>query len=500
MKNKLKYFIYSLLLTMVFYCAPAAAQRLVRIGPAPVEEIEKARAAVLLNMESIEAHKNYIYALNLDNPLLIPQYKAWMKKYPKNINIPLTIGTIYYRAEMSEAKEFLLQAAKIDPNNAQIWSMLSGDAFIRGQTDLSNEYIKKAMLADPSNAGYAFQYLFSFGNDNPDEYKQKVFDFVKRFPKDERGAQALYWLGEDAGDIHDKIDYFEKLRQLYPPKEFNWSSSGMIGLADAYLQTDPEKALVLINSMGDEKDWQIRKKLAESLIQVGNLEQAKNYKEAFNVLNQVTLPRFNYIDDFILLKKAALQQKTGDVKTAYDSLAEKFAKLPTDELHAALELYGKEIGKDKEQITNDIKTIRNSKAVEAYPFNLGLYSSKDSLNLNDLKGKVVLLTFWFPGCGPCRAEFPHFQAVINKFKPGDVAYVGINVAPEQDPYVAPLIKNAGYSFIPLRGSRAFALKNYAVQGEPENFLIDKDGKIIFKDFRIDQKNHRTLELMITSLL
>jgi thiol-disulfide isomerase/thioredoxin len=500
MKNKLKYFIYTLLLTIASYCRPAAAQRLVRIGPAPAEEIEKARAAVMLNMESIEAHKNYIYALNLDNPLLIPQYKAWMKKYPQNINIPLTIGTIYYHAEMPEAKEFLLQAAKIDPNNAQIWFMLSGDAFIRGQTDLSNEYIKKAMLADPLNASYASQYLFSFSNGNPDEYKQKVFGFVKRFPTDERGAQALYWLGEDAGDIHDKINYLEELRKLYPPKKFNWSSSGMIGLADAYLQTDPEKALILINSMGDEKDWQMRKKVAESLIQAGKLEQTKNYKEAFIELNQVVLPRFNYIDDFISLKKASLQQKTGDVKTAYDSLAEKFAKLPTDELYAALELYGKEIGKDKEQITNDIKTIRNSKAVAAYPFNLGLYSSKDSLNLNDLKGKVVLLTFWFPGCGPCRAEFPHFQAVINKFKSGDVAYLGINVAPEQDPYVAPLIKSAAYSFIPLRGSHAFALKNYAVQGEPENFLIDKDGKIIFKNFRIDQKNHRTLELMIASLL
>ncbi len=500
MKNKLKHFIYTPLLIIALYRGPATAQRLVRIGPAPAEQIAKARAAVILNMESIGAHKNYVYALNLDNPLLIPQYKAWMKKYPQNINIPLTIGTIYYNAEMSEAKEFLLQAAKIDPNNAQIWFMLAGDAFNRAQTDLSNEYIKKATLLDPSNADYASRYLFSFRNGNQEEYKQKVFDFVKSFPTDESGAEALYWLGEDATDINEKINYLEKLRELYPPKEFNWSSSGMIGLADAYLQTDPEKALVLINSMGGDKDWQMRKKVAESLIQAGKLEQMKNYNEALTVLNQVILPRFNYIDDFIALKKASLQEKAGDIKIAYDNLAKKFANLPTDEVYAALELYGKEIGKDKEQITTDIKTIRNSKSVAAYPFNLGLYSSKDSLNLNNLKGKVVLLTFWFPGCGPCRAEFPHFQAVISKFKSGDVAYVGINVAPEQDPYVAPLIKNAGYSFVPLRGSHEFARKNYAVQGEPENFLIDKEGKIIFKNFRIDQKNHRTLELMITSLL
>ncbi|MES2108413.1 MAG: TlpA disulfide reductase family protein, partial [Bacteroidota bacterium] len=107
---------------------------------------------------------------------------------------------------------------------------------------------------------------------------------------------------------------------------------------------------------------------------------------------------------------------------------------------------------------------------------------------------------WFPACGPCRAEFPHFQAVIDKFRDKDVVYVGIDVSPEQDPYVLPLLKNTKFSFIPLRGTQEFAKNNYGVDGEPTNFLIDKDGKIIFKDFRIDNTNHRTLELMISSLL
>lgn len=148
----------------------------------------------------------------------------------------------------------------------------------------------------------------------------------------------------------------------------------------------------------------------------------------------------------------------------------------------------------------DIETIRNSTAVAAYPFELDLYTSNGKLNLKDLKGKVVLLTFWFPGCSPCREEFPHFQAVINNFKSDNVVYVGINVDPEQDPYVIPVMENNKYSFIPLRGTSALASKNYSVQGEPENFLIDKDGKIIFRSFRIDNTNHRTLELMISSLL
>ena len=90
--------------------------------------------------------------------------------------------------------------------------------------------------------------------------------------------------------------------------------------------------------------------------------------------------------------------------------------------------------------------------------------------------------------------------MINEFKGENVVYVGINVIPEQDTYVLPFMKNTKYSFIPLRGNSEFAAKYYGVRGEPTNFLIDKDGKIIFKHFRIDNSNHRTLELMIASLL
>jgi thiol-disulfide isomerase/thioredoxin len=120
--------------------------------------------------------------------------------------------------------------------------------------------------------------------------------------------------------------------------------------------------------------------------------------------------------------------------------------------------------------------------------------------LNTLRGKVVLLTFWFPGCAPCKEEFPHFQAVVDSFKGDSLVYLGINAYPLQDGYVLPFVENNSYSFIPLRGSQTFASNNYGVEGYPANFLIDKDGKIVYRGFRTDHRNHRTLELMISSLL
>ncbi|SHN31698.1 TlpA disulfide reductase family protein [Mucilaginibacter sp. OK098] len=499
-KSNLTRTVYLVLLLITCSAGQVLAQIPVRTGPAPADEIKKARLALDTNMNNMAAHKTYIYAMGINTQQVVDQYREWMKKYPENVTVPLSIGTVYYNAEMPQSGEFLLRVAAMEPGNAKIWSMLAGDAFTRGEKDLSTEYLRKATLADPSNANYAVSYLRSFEDGDPDAYKQKVFDFLKRFPENEAGAMALWELGERAVNRTDKINYFEELRKLYPPQKFNWSASGMVGLADIYLQTAPEKALALINEMGDEKNWKMRKQAAESLIQINKLEQNQNYKEALIELDQVKLPRFNYMNDFIILKKAALLEKSGNVKTAYDSLAIRFAKSPTDEIHNLLALYGNKIGKDKEHIMKDIETMRNSTAVAAYPFDLGLYTSNGKLNLKDLKGKVVLLTFWFPACSPCRAEFPHFEAVLNKFKGDNVVYVGIDVSPLQDGYVIPLLKNGKYSFIPLRGNSDFAAKNYGVQGEPENFLIDKDGKIVFSGFRIDSTNHHTLELMIASLL
>jgi hypothetical protein len=91
--------------------------------------------------------------------------------------------------------------------------------------------------------------------------------------------------------------------------------------------------------------------------------------------------------------------------------------------------------------------------------------------------------------------------VLNKFKGQDIAYVGINVFPGQDPYVLPFMHSSGYSFTPLRDRDAAMQKAYHVNGEPSNYLIDREGHIIFSDFMIQSpKAQRMLELMIGSMV
>ncbi|TWF40656.1 thiol-disulfide isomerase/thioredoxin [Chitinophaga polysaccharea] len=492
--------IVRIILILAFFRNIAFAQVPVRMGTATAEEIAAAKGVVEGNFDSVKAHNAYIYALGLNNPLLVDEYDRWIQNNPKNKIIPLSIGTAYYNAEMPQARKFLLAASRLDSNNAKIWFMLSGDAWMRGETDLSKEYLHKAALADSLNTDYAAYELMSSQDIKDSIYERKVIDFVKRFPDNGNGAKLLYSLAVHSMNVSDKVNYFEQLRKYYPPKKFDRSAAGMVMLADIYLQTDLIKAADLINEMGEKGDWGVRKLLVQGLIRIDSLSKVQDYGQVNTALQKLQLPGFNYLENFLALKKSYFWDKAGEVRRAYDSLIVVYAKLPTDQVYSALETYGNKIGKDRHRLDSDISIIRNESAVAAYPFELARYSGSGNLRLGDLKGKVVLLTFWYPGCNPCRSEFPYFEAVINKVKDNNLVYIGVNVVPEQDAIVPAIIKNNKYSFIPLRGTSAFADKYYGVKGVPENFLIDKSGRIIFKKFRINETNQRTLELMVTSLL
>lgn len=505
MQNLLRYSLCTILLFTFSINEHVCAQGTTTKGPASASpaaalEVKKLQEAVEATPDDLEAHKAYIRNVGIKNPELAIQYDKWMQKYPQKINIPLAIGEAFYDREQPQAKKYLLKVAEMAPTMANVWFMLAIDADRWGQQSMTGAYMKKASLADTTDAGYAYYYASTLESIDPGLYRKKVLEVVTRFPGNERGAQGLYWLAERSTDGTEKIRYFEQLHTLYPPKKSEWSKSGMESLWAIYIATDPEKALSLVNEIGDDQYWEPLRLVTENIIAERKLTANKDYKGAVSLLEQVKLPRYPDVSDFYYQEQAFLKEKAGDVKGAYDNLIKKLAKMPTKRTMVVTEQYGKNLGKTSSQVKQDIQNVRASTAVAAYPFNLGLYSSKGKLSLKELRGKVVLLTFWFPGCGPCRGEFPHFQKAMNKFKGKNVEYIGINVLPEQDPYVTPFMENTKYSFIPLRGTSEFASRTYGVSGEPENFLIDQNGKIVYRDFRIDENNVQSLEMMISSLL
>lgn len=463
--------------------------------------IDSLKRVVELRPDSSMPVKQYLFVMGKNNDTAVAQINAWMKQFPRSAAIPAALGDIYYNEESPKATPYLKKVVELQPGNAKVWQMLSIDAERWGDNTASREYMGKAAAADPADPSYSFYYAMDFEHIDPAKWRSALYDLAKRFPNHERGAQGLYWLGYRTTDPVEKVKVFEQLRTLYPPNKFNWSESGMSALYDTYiLQNQPAKAKELATAMGKEDGWPDKAALAANVITVQGLAKVKKYKEAYQLLDKLKTPRYSSAAGDIAVLRANIIDASGNTQGAYDSLVSLEAKTPDDDVKSALLKYGHKLGKDAKQVDRDIWAVRE-KAIKAAPeFNLGLYTSNKMASLSDYKGKVILMTFWFPGCGPCRGEFPHFESVLKKFKGKEIVYLGINVFPDQDDYVLPFMQGTKYSFIPLRGNADWAAKTYKVRGEPTNFLIDGEGRIVFSNFMINGNNERMLELMISSML
>ncbi|MDO5977833.1 TlpA disulfide reductase family protein [Flavivirga spongiicola] len=458
--------------------------------------------------DSLPLHQQYIKESGLSEEALEDQYNIWLKKFSKSATVPFALGEAYYRKELPAAKLLLLKALERDPalDKAYFYLWIDGERW--GDFEKSREYLLRAKEIAPDNPNYAFYYAGTFSNTNPKKYRELSLEVAHKFPKSERGAQSLYWLAERSSDKVEKKEYYELLKNNFPPETYSWSSSGMYSYFDLLLEESSKEAVLLAQNMVDistsERDlktWKAQMIVAKNVNKAKDYMAQDNSKEAMALLENTTPLRWSNAKDLILLLKAKAMDKSGKTKLAYDALKMSYAKSPEKRVKKVLKKYGLKLNKSLKDIENDIWFVRDTISEPATDFTLKNYLTPGKTTLSDLKDKVILLTYWFPGCGPCRGEFPHFQSVVDKFEGQDLVYLGINIVPDQNDYVIPFMKSSGYSFIPLEDYPDRDKGNLDNRGAaPMNFIIDRNGNLMFSNFRTNEHNQDVLEEMIASLL
>ena len=509
-----KYFLsYSFLLLfivtgMLKVYAQSAAES---TAPNP-EEISKIELAISQTPDDLTLHEKYLKATQFskygakEDPEFIKQYEEWMIKFPKSAAIPYALGHAFASKESPKAKPYLLKAVAIDPKFDKAYFDLWIDGERWGDFKVANEYLAKAKEAAPANANYAFYYADGFKETDWGKYIKMSLEVAANFPNTERGAQALYWLANRSNDPKTKVIYYEQQKKDFPADKFNWTFSGMSEYFNLLLEESPEKAIALADYMislkgKGVKAWETNRKTGVNTGEALSLLAKGKAVEASVILDSVGVPRYSSAKEYILLLKSKALNAAGKTSNAYTILLASYAKEPTTTLNKQLLVYGKQLGKKEIDVQKDILYIRDTASRQAPVFDLDTYLTAGHSSLNDYKGKVVLLTYWFPGCGPCRGEFPHFENVVKEFKGKEFVYLGINIVADQDDYVVPFMTSSGYSFIPLKDNNKWVkgpLDNR--NAAPVNFLINQEGKIIFSNFRTDNKNEATLKMMINSLL
>lgn len=100
-----------------------------------------------------------------------------------------------------------------------------------------------------------------------------------------------------------------------------------------------------------------------------------------------------------------------------------------------------------------------------------------SIDLGHLKGKVVVLNFWFIGCSVCRAHKPKLNELREKVgRDADVVFLALTA--DSGGEVKKYLEREPFTYLQAADADA-ALKLFRFSGYPKNIVISKTGEIVY---------------------
>jgi len=220
------------------------------------------------------------------------------------------------------------------------------------------------------------------------------------------------------------------------------------------------------------------------------LTQAQEY--SFINKNFVVIDKYKYL--YYVQRKADVKTFTEEGKiispTQLDSLDKTYIKQPfkkiffADSINNKVSLVIKNLSKEEYKSINDKfqesqkKDLANRKKLKG--------SNIEKLDLTDingnkytlesLKGKIVVLNFWYTKCVPCIKEMPDLNKLKNKYQAENVIFFAITF--DKENIVKPFLEKIKLDFTIIPNDKK-TVNQFNISFFPTNIVIDKNGEVIF---------------------
>lgn len=145
-----------------------------------------------------------------------------------------------------------------------------------------------------------------------------------------------------------------------------------------------------------------------------------------------------------------------------------------------------------------LKKGNSETAIGATPPDFTAVTLDDSLiKLSELKGKVVVINFWFLACSPCIKEMPDLNDLVKKYQHQEVEFIAVTF--DKHDLVAKSLKNRAFDYKHIVDTQNI-IDLYKATAYPTHIVLDKTGKILFTQLGYNQKMFSEMIKIIDSAL
>ena len=111
------------------------------------------------------------------------------------------------------------------------------------------------------------------------------------------------------------------------------------------------------------------------------------------------------------------------------------------------------------------------------PASLGRDRNGDRINLEEMSGKIVVISFWATWCPPCRKELPVLEAIHNSIGDDRLEVIAVNTE-DQRTYRGALRRLRDYKMTLVHDRRGILQRQYGVDGLPHMVIVGIKGIVV----------------------
>lgn len=254
---------------------------------------------------------------------------------------------------------------------------------------------------------------------------------------------------------------------------------------------DAERGLIDGGDIAFSQDYGIQGKGTGEL-KLGEVQTMG--REAIAKLAAETETHFNAADDYQELVKQA-QQDAEKFAALYAKAKERLehaaARLSSAELKSQAETLLKSHDASAQYYLDEAKRRAEVVGKEAPAFDSTDLDGAER-SLADYRGKVVVLDFWYRGCGWCIRAMPQINQVARAFKDKPVAVIGMNTDRDLDDAKF-VVEKMGLEYANVKAEGL--PEKFKVQGFPTLVVVDQQG--IVREFHVGYSPTLAAELTET---